>query len=219
MHLTAEQDGIYRRLIDHYMETKQALPDSDSALARIAGVTEPLFASHWCVISQFFTWENEKLFSETCEEILEDQAKRDKKRKVRAKKGAASRWKHKVKPKMPQACLDDAYVMLGDATEQNRTEQNNKNKPPVVPLKNGDGSKKLNGSKRGSRLDSDWMLPKDWGEWALNEGMGTEKVLEQEEVFRDYWIARPGMQGVKLDWQATWRNWIRKSKEYGNGKF
>ncbi|MGR9087307.1 MAG: hypothetical protein ACU841_09570 [Gammaproteobacteria bacterium] len=27
--------------------------------------------------------------------------------------------------------------------------------------------------------------------------------------FRDYWIAQPGAKGRKLDWQATWRNWVR----------
>ena len=44
MHLTAEQDGVYRRLIDHYMETRQPLPDSDVALARIAGITGEVWA-------------------------------------------------------------------------------------------------------------------------------------------------------------------------------
>ena len=29
LHLTVEQGGIYRRLIDHYMETRQPLPDND----------------------------------------------------------------------------------------------------------------------------------------------------------------------------------------------
>jgi hypothetical protein len=29
------------------------------------------------------------------------------------------------------------------------------------------------------------------------------------DSFRDFWIAKAGTGGVKLDWQATWRNWIR----------
>lgn len=33
--------------------------------------------------------------------------------------------------------------------------------------------------------------------------------------FRDYWQARAGKEGVKLDWQATWRNWVRRSIEEG----
>lgn len=36
--------------------------------------------------------------------------------------------------------------------------------------------------------------------------------------FRDYWIARPGREGVKLDWFATWRNWVRNQKSNIGGK-
>lgn len=30
--------------------------------------------------------------------------------------------------------------------------------------------------------------------------------------FRDYWISIPGQKGCKLDWSATWRNWIRRTE-------
>ena len=37
--------------------------------------------------------------------------------------------------------------------------------------------------------------------------------------FTDHWTAAPGSRGVKLDWTATWRNWIRKAYEdLGNGR-
>jgi hypothetical protein len=36
--------------------------------------------------------------------------------------------------------------------------------------------------------------------------------LVEFEKFRDYWIAQPGQKGVKLDWDATWRNWCRNAK-------
>jgi hypothetical protein len=29
--------------------------------------------------------------------------------------------------------------------------------------------------------------------------------------FRDYWTAKAGKDGAKLDWQATWRQWARKA--------
>lgn len=31
--------------------------------------------------------------------------------------------------------------------------------------------------------------------------------------FRDYWAALPGQKGVKTDWPATWRNWVRRAAE------
>jgi uncharacterized protein YdaU (DUF1376 family) len=41
------------------------------------------------------------------------------------------------------------------------------------------------------------------------------------ENFKDYWKAMPGAAGLKLDWQATLRRWLRSSKTKGmqNGKY
>jgi len=36
--------------------------------------------------------------------------------------------------------------------------------------------------------------------------------------FRDYWVAVPGAKGRKIDWAATWRNWVRNEHGGGNGK-
>lgn len=66
---------------------------------------------------------------------------------------------------------------------------------------------------RGTRLASDWALPISWGEFALSEGMPDSHVRRTAASFKDYWIARPGAGGIKLDWFATWRNWIRKECE------
>jgi Mg-chelatase subunit ChlD len=31
--------------------------------------------------------------------------------------------------------------------------------------------------------------------------------------FRDFWIAKTGTGATKLDWQATWRNWVRNHRQ------
>lgn len=37
--------------------------------------------------------------------------------------------------------------------------------------------------------------------------------LEMEHrKFTDYWLAKAGRDAVKLDWEATWRNWIRNAR-------
>ena len=64
--------------------------------------------------------------------------------------------------------------------------------------------------KKGSRIPSDWELDTEWGEWAMHEGLTREEVLREEQKFRDYWISQPGVKGIKTDWEATWRNWVRK---------
>lgn len=68
---------------------------------------------------------------------------------------------------------------------------------------------------RGSRLEGGWKLPTEWGIWAEGEGLTQKEILLQEQKFRDYWIAKAGAAAVKMDWQATWRNWIRTYRSGG----
>lgn len=92
MHLTAEQDGIYRRLIDHYMETGLPVMDNDQAIARIAGVLPDIWAGVADVIRAFFQSREGKLFNKRCDEILADQAGRKSANSSKSTNGANSRW-------------------------------------------------------------------------------------------------------------------------------
>ncbi len=65
--------------------------------------------------------------------------------------------------------------------------------------------------KKGSRLSPDWVLPGDWGDWAISQGLPEMAVRREADRFRDYWLAKAGSGGVMLDWQATWRNWVRRA--------
>lgn len=70
---------------------------------------------------------------------------------------------------------------------------------------------KASPKKRGSRLPDDWFLPKSWGEWATSEGYDHETIRAEAANFKDYWTARAGPTATKLDWEATWRVWMRKA--------
>lgn len=67
-------------------------------------------------------------------------------------------------------------------------------------------------STRGVRLPATWVLPRSWGLEAqrLCPGLTVERIREIADEFRDYWVALPGSKACKLDWEATWRNWVRK---------
>lgn len=66
---------------------------------------------------------------------------------------------------------------------------------------------------RGNRLPDDFELPGDWLDWATHDRGWSRRDAEDEgEAFRDYWRAKAGKDGVKLDWPATWRNWCRNSR-------
>lgn len=66
--------------------------------------------------------------------------------------------------------------------------------------------------KRATRLPAEWALPAEWGRWAVIEGWPESVIRSEADKFRDYWIGRAGKDAAKLDWQATWRNWMRNSK-------
>ena len=71
--------------------------------------------------------------------------------------------------------------------------------------------KPIKENKRGSRLPQDWVLNKSMGDWATQERPDLD-VRQVAEQFKDYWVAQAGQKGVKLDWDATWRNWVRNTK-------
>jgi hypothetical protein len=65
-------------------------------------------------------------------------------------------------------------------------------------------------ANRGQRLPASWEPTDDDVKFALQERVNWRRELES---FRDYWNAKPGKDAVKLDWSATWRNWIRKASK------
>lgn len=68
-------------------------------------------------------------------------------------------------------------------------------------------------AQRATRLPDGWVLPKAWGEWALSERPDfTEADVRREAAcFADHWHAKAGADARKVDWQATWRNWVRRA--------
>ena len=68
--------------------------------------------------------------------------------------------------------------------------------------------------KRGTRLSLE-SLPNDWRGFCQAErpDLDPERMWA---IFQDHWRAKAGKDGAKLDWPATWRNWVRREGK-GNG--
>lgn len=75
---------------------------------------------------------------------------------------------------------------------------------------------KSDASPTGTRLPKDWQPTPEELRWAQDARPDLNLTVEIES-FRDYWIAKPGKDGRKLDWVATFRNWIRRAKQ-GNAQ-
>lgn len=65
---------------------------------------------------------------------------------------------------------------------------------------------------RGSRLSPCWDPTEQDVQWALANRPDLDPKKEGDS-FRDYWLAKAGKDGVKLDWSATWRGWIRRANQ------
>lgn len=70
--------------------------------------------------------------------------------------------------------------------------------------------------KRGTRLSPDAEMSDEWRGFCKTErpDLDPQKVFAK---FVDYWAAKPGEKGTKLDWTATWRNWVREERSQRPG--
>ena len=97
---------------------------------------------------------------------------------------------------------DDSVTDVTDAPlarEEKRREEKNKDIKPIGAV-----------APKAKRLNID-SLPVEWANFCLAErtDLNPGDVWNQ---FKDYWIAQGGQKGAKLDWFATWRNWVRNQK-------
>jgi hypothetical protein len=67
------------------------------------------------------------------------------------------------------------------------------------------------GETRAARLPKPFDLPDDWRQFCETErpDLDPDRVAAK---FADHWHAKPGKAGTKLDWLATWRNWVREER-------
>ena len=187
--LTLAEDAAYRRLIDHYMTIRAPLLNDDRALARIIGIGldewEPIKNQ---IITYFKPSTNPAgyLLHKFCDEIIAKDTSRIVKSKTNGAKGGRPVTKGKTKG------------ITHPVTEVK----------PLTTLHNTEQSKKVSG--RGERFALQ-DPPADWLQFCVTQrpDLDPGKTFDS---FRDYWIAKTGNNATKLDWFATWRNWVRNQK-------
>lgn len=65
---------------------------------------------------------------------------------------------------------------------------------------------------RGCRISKDWQPSSELMQYAAHKAPSVN-VDRETENFVDYWVSKPGSGGVKLDWDATWRTWMRRTHD------
>ncbi len=69
---------------------------------------------------------------------------------------------------------------------------------------------KKENKQRGSRLANDFSFPIEWEQFCKEQRPELHPTRTFDQ-FKDYWVSQAGQKGVKLDWFATWRNWVRNT--------
>ncbi len=114
---------------------------------------------------------------------------------------------HNVPVSSPDETLDETgFIADGNGKDRDR----DRDRDIYLDRLPSEGPKK--GLPKGKRLPPDWgPTDTDWQDACRSLG-GQRAGLELAK-FRDYWPAKPGKDALKLDWDATWRNWARKASE------
>jgi hypothetical protein len=75
---------------------------------------------------------------------------------------------------------------------------------PPTPARSGDSGK-------GSRIPENWQPDEACRTYAEDRGLDPVSVAE---AFRDYWRAKAGKEARRVDWNATWRTWVRNEQDF-----
>ena len=183
-HLSEMEDLVYRRLLDWYYLHETPIPLDEAEVSRqirMRSHTESIAI----VLREYFERTDVGwIHHRANKEIAKAGDKSEK-----ASASAKARWSKK-----------DANA-LPTQSESNATH----NTLPITQ-----DTKHIKENKRGSRLSQDFIFPSDWLVFCKQERPDLQPV-QTFEKFKDYWIAQAGQKGVKLDWFATWRNWVRNT--------
>jgi len=70
-------------------------------------------------------------------------------------------------------------------------------------------------AKRGTRVTEDWF-PSDRAVLDIRHQfpwMTPAQIHAEHQKFIDFWLSKAGKDAAKLDWDRTWRNWMRTAAE------
>jgi len=212
-HLGAMEHGAYLLLLMAMWRAGGSLPAIDANLARLARCTPDQWAEIRDVVLPFFKRSRGRL---THKRLAQEMAKYENTSGKRSEAG-----KQGGRPKSNK--INDGGEAKASSEESNCRHNQNQNQnqkeeieegAQVLPFGQSEVGDKVASRPRGSRLQPDWKPNSADIAYALREHSFTQVEIDRiAATFRDYWTAVSGQKGVKLDWSATWRNWIRTERE------
>ena len=184
--LTMLQHGAYTLLIDSCYD-REVFPTLEQALEWTWASTEAEVEAVKFVLSRFFELDKEGCYVQDriLQELLHYHKNADTNKRIADEREAKRR-----------------------ENRTNREQFVDEAPPNHKPLTTN--HKPIEKKTLGKRLASDFSFPLEWEQFCqqTRPELSPVKTFDQ---FKDYWIAQAGQKGVKLDWFATWRNWVRST--------
>lgn len=191
-HLSALQHGAYLLLLFNYWQRGTPLSNSNDRLANVARMSNAEWLEHRAVLAEFFEVEGDTWRHAGIEAAL--QAVADKSAKARGAGEASAR--KRAAPAEPIASERATAVQQAvNHTDKDKEKDSKQGEKPA----------------RASRLPQDWTPTLDDINFCRAERPDLDPQMTASR-FRDYWCAVAGDKGRKIDWCATWRNWVRNEK-------
>lgn len=183
VHLTPIEHYIYRTLIDWYYLDEEPIPDRTDVVLRKIRLCHDNEENLLNVLSDFFTRQDDGWHHDRIKLEI-DNYKAQLEQASRAGKASAA-----------------ARANKQNVNERSTTVQPTNNHKPIT-----------NNHSKGTRLPKDWQPTAEFIEFCKTERPDLNPDYVANE-FKDYWVSKAGADGVKLDWLATWRNWVRRQRQ------
>lgn len=76
-----------------------------------------------------------------------------------------------------------------------------------------------NQTERGTRLPADYVISEGWLLQArkVRPDLPADQIKSAAASFVGHWSAKPGKDGLKLNWFSAWLNWVRKERAWPAG--
>lgn len=213
--LNDHQMVTYLRMIWAYYTDEKPFPDECESIAfamRSDEKTVHLLLRHYFDL-QADGWHHKR-----CDRVLEEIYGKSE----QARDAANKRWE-KERQKMRQQCDSNADAM--------RTHNGNHADAPLLdatqyPIPNthikesgasDDAPSPRKGkASKGTRINPDWVPTPEMVEYCKQKRSDLDPN-DVAENFRDYYLSVPGDKGLKKDWDATWRTWVRRESSQSGG--
>ena len=189
-YLTNEEIGIYMKLIWLYYDTEEPLPNDIFVLSMKTNARDNEVAVQG-ILDMYFQLLDDKWHHTRCDKEIAEYQAFCVKQKANGLKGGRPKITQQEPTDNPMGFQAEPKITLTT------------NHKPLTSI----GVAK---ATKGTRFDL-VAIPEEWVLFCRKERSDLNPTVVFDG-FRDYWVSVAGSKGVKLDWTATWRNWIRNQK-------